>query len=150
MRAGDLMGQLPTVTSSAPVLDAARLLAVHNLPGVIVIDAEQRPAAILPGTRVLRMAVPGYCQDDPALARVIDERAADLFLGEMAGRTVACSLAERGADRELAVVDLEATLLEIAALMARTRTPLVAVADEKQNLLGGITLHTLLDRLLPR
>jgi CBS domain-containing protein len=148
MRAGDLMSQLPTVTMSTPVFEAAQLLAAHDLPGLIVVDDAQRPVTILSGTRVLRLAVPGYCQDDPALARVIDEPAADLFLGELADRTVADSLVDR--DRELAVVDSQATLLEIAALMARTRTPLVAVADDRQRLLGGITLHALLDRLLPQ
>ena len=46
------------------------------------------------------------------------------------------------------MVDPDATVLEIAALMARTRSPLVAVADRDGPLLGAVTLDALLDRLL--
>jgi CBS domain containing-hemolysin-like protein len=101
---------------------------------------------VLPGTQVLRMAVPQYCQDDPALARVIDEAAADVFLRQLEHRTVAqCLPQER---RELPVVSPDATVLEIAALMARARSPLVAVVDRKDGLLGAVTLDALMDRLV--
>ncbi len=50
--------------------------------------------------------------------------------------------------RELPVVDPEATVLEVAALMARTRSPLVAVAEPDGTLRGAITLDALLDRTL--
>jgi hypothetical protein len=111
-----------------------------------VLDAAGRPATVRPGTQVLRMAVPAYCQDDPALARVVDEEAADLFLRALEGRTVAqCLPRER---RDLPVVETDATVLEVAAIMAGTRSPLVAVADRNGPLLGAITLDALLDRLL--
>jgi hypothetical protein len=69
----------------------ARLLAGQNPPGLIVVVVVDRgrPSTVLPGTQVLRMAVPAHCQDDPALARVIDEAAADMFLRGLAGRSVA-------------------------------------------------------------
>jgi predicted transcriptional regulator len=150
MRAGDLAAPVPTVGTDTPVIDAARLLAAHNLPGLIVVDRENRPLTVLPGTQVLRMAVPRYCQEDPALARVVDEATADLFvgefIGELAGRTVAESLPERR--QEIAVVDPDATLLEIAALMARARSPIVAVAGDDRRMIGAITLEALLDRIL--
>jgi CBS domain-containing protein len=76
MRARDLAAPFPTVTLTTPALDAARLLARQDLPGLIVVDARGRPLTILPGTQVLRMAVPAYCLEDPALARVVDEAAA--------------------------------------------------------------------------
>jgi CBS domain-containing protein len=101
---------------------------------------------ILPGTQVLRMAIPRYCQDDPTLARVIDEAAADVFLRELGDRTVAQCLPRE--HRELPVVDPDATMLEIAALMARSRSPLVAVVDHREGLLGAVTLDALLDRLV--
>jgi len=101
---------------------------------------------ILAGTQVLRMAVPRYIQDDPALARVVDEAAADVFLDELGTRSVAEVLPEQ--PRELPVVDADATVLEIAALMARTRTPLVAVVGDDGALLGAVTLDALLDRLV--
>lgn len=145
MRARDLTVPYPTVRLGDSVLSAARLLAGRHLPGLIVVDENDRPCTVLPGSQVLRMAVPRYCLDDPALARVIDEDAADVFLRELGERTVAESLpTER---RELPVVAPEDTALEIAALMARTRTPLVAVV-ENGTLLGAVTLADLLDRIL--
>jgi CBS domain-containing protein len=146
MNAGDLAAPYPTVRPSTPAIEAARLLAGRNLPGLIVVDERGRPSTVLPGTQVLRMAVPRYCQADPALARVIDEPAADVFLRGLGDRTVAEALPRER--RELPVVDPDATVLEIAALMARLRSPLVAVADTNGKLLGAITLAALLDRLL--
>lgn len=145
MHARELAAPFPTVRRDTAALEAARLLAGQNLPGLIVVDDHGWPATVLPGTQVLRMAVPQYCQDDPVLARVVDEADADLILGELDGRTVGEGLPDR--PRELPVVEPDATVLEIAALMARTRTPLVAVVENRQ-LLGAVTLDALLDRLL--
>ncbi|GGM37527.1 CBS domain-containing protein [Dactylosporangium sucinum] len=146
MRAADLAAPFPTVRRDTPAIEAARLLAGQDLPGLIVLDGNGYPATVLAGTQVLRMAIPQYCQDDPTLARVIDEQAADLFLRELGDRTVAQALPEHG--RGLAVVAADATVLEIAALMARTGNPLVAVIDKHKQLLGAVTLDALLDRLL--
>jgi CBS domain-containing protein len=90
--------------------------------------------------------VPAYCQDDPALARVIDEAEADLLLSGLAGRTVRQCLSEP--PRELPIVEPQATVLEIAALMARTRSPLVAMVDDNGSMVGAVTLDALLDRML--
>ncbi|MDQ7905070.1 CBS domain-containing protein [Phytohabitans sp. ZYX-F-186] len=146
MRARDLATAFPTVRQETPALAAARLLAGQNLPGLIVVDADGRPLTVLPGTQVLRLAIPSYCQDDPALARVIDEGAADVFLRGVGDRTVAELLPRT--HRELPVVDPEATVLEVAAVMAASRSPLVAVAGKRQPMLGAITLDALLDRML--
>ncbi|GAA5033467.1 CBS domain-containing protein [Actinopolymorpha pittospori] len=146
MRARDLVADFPTVRVDTPVLEAARLLAGQDLPGLVVVDHRGRPVTVLPGTQVLRLGVPAYCQEDPALARVVDEAHADVFLRELADRTVAECLPER--PRELPVVDSDATVLEIAALMARTRSPLVAVVDQAGALSGVVTLDALLDRML--
>lgn len=146
MRARDLAADYPTVRADSPVLEAARLLAGENLPGLVVVDHEDRPVTVLPGTQVLRLGVPAYCQEDPALARVVDEAHADVFLRELADRTVAECLPER--PRELPVVHPDATVLEIAALMARTRSPLVAVVAVDGSLTGVVTLDALLDRML--
>ncbi|MEV7005256.1 CBS domain-containing protein [Streptosporangium sp. NPDC051022] len=145
MRARDLVTDFPTVSLDSRVLEAARLLAAHDLPGLIVVDADGSPFSILPGTQVLRLAVPGYCQDDPALARVVDEAHADTFLRSLAGRTVRECLPAN--PRELPITDPDATVLEIAALMARTHSPLVAVMDGDR-LRGAVTLQALMDRML--
>lgn len=146
MLARDLTVPYPTVQLSDSALSAARLLARQDLPGLIVVDERGRPVTVLPGSQVLRMAVPAYCIDDPALARVIDEAAADVFVRALADRTVADVLPTDR--RELSVVGPQDTALEIAALMARSRTPLVAVVGEDHTLLGAITLAGLLDRIL--
>jgi CBS domain-containing protein len=46
------------------------------------------------------------------------------------------------------VVTGRATLLELAALMARTHSPLAAVTGETGKLIGVVTLHRLLDQIL--
>ncbi|MEQ4723164.1 CBS domain-containing protein [Nonomuraea sp. B19D2] len=146
MRARDLLADFPTVRLDSPVIDAAKLLAEQDLPGLIVVDDGDSPFTILPGTQVLRLAVPGYCQDDPALARVVDEAHADAFMQALDGRTVREALPRQ--PRELPVTDPEATVLEVAALMARTHSPLVAVVDGGRRLVGAVTLQALLDRVL--
>ncbi|MBM7786947.1 CBS domain-containing protein [Tenggerimyces flavus] len=146
MRAGDLCSPFPSVRMDTPAIEAARLLAGQDLPGLVVVDARDKPVTVLPGTQVLRLAVPQYIQDDPALARVVDEAHADQFLAELADRTVRELLPEQ--PRELPVVDGNATVLEVAALMARSRSPLVAVVARNGVLDGVITLDALLDRML--
>ena len=145
MRARDLASEFPTVRRETLAIEAARLLAGQDLPGLIVVDDKGLPSKVLPGTQVLRMAVPAYCQDDPVLARVIDESEADLFLRELGDRTVGDGLAD--SDRELPVVDGDATVLEIASVMAASGAPLVAVVDDGR-MLGAISLDALLDRVL--
>ncbi|MFG1823607.1 CBS domain-containing protein [Microbispora bryophytorum] len=146
MRARDLLTPSPTVDLDTPVLDAARLIADRDLPGLVVVDESGAPITILPGPEVLRLAVPAYCQDDPALARVVDEAHADTFLMGVSGRRVRDALPDP--PRELPVTDPDATVLELAALMARTRSPLVAVTQDGR-LLGAVTLQALLDQVLP-
>jgi CBS domain-containing protein len=147
MQARNLVSPYPTVSLDTPVIEAARLLAGQDLPGLIVVNGRGRPFTVLAGTEVLQMAIPRYCQDDPTLARVIDEEAADLFLRELGVRRVAECLPD--APRELPVVGEDATVLEVAALMANRAIPLVAVIEERTSaLLGAITLDALLDRML--
>lgn len=146
MKARDLAAVFPTVRLTTPAIDAARLLAGADLPGLIVVDDDGRPLTILAGTEVLRMAVPGYVVEDPALAGVVDEAAADVFLRALDERAVAECLPRE--HRELPMVGPDATVLEIAALMARTHTPVVAVVDPAEGMLGAITLDALMDRLV--
>ena len=145
MRARDLAAEFPTVTLATPALDAARLLADQDLPGLIVLDDKNKPFTVLPGTQVLRLAVPRYCQDDPTLARVVDEQHADLFLRALGDKTVKALLPDQ--PKELPAVDEDATVLEIAAVMARMRSPVVAVVSQG-GMTGAVTLDNLLDRML--
>lgn len=146
MRAADLLAEYPTVTMDAAAIEAARILAAGDLPGLIIVDEDDRPKLVLPGTQVLRLAVPSYIQADPPLARVIDEAAADMFIRELDGRTVRECLPRD--PTEPPIVGLGATVLEIAALMARAHSPLVAVTNADGTLAGVVTMHAMLDRIL--
>lgn len=87
----------------------------------------------------------------PALARTIDEEHADLFWRGLENRTVIdCLPPESDIDRwpgKKFTVRADATLLEVASVMARMHSPIVAVVDSDGRLIGCITLTMLLDHL---
>jgi CBS domain-containing protein len=112
----------------------------------VVVDEDGHPKTILPGSQVLRFVLPRYVQDDPPLARVYDEAAADKLCGRLAEFTVRELLVRERPT--LPVVDGDATAMEVAAVMARMHSPLVAVVDGGE-LLGAITVSSLLDVVLP-
>lgn len=145
MQARDIATHVPTVTVHDPVSTALQLMAVRRLPGMIVVDASSRPHTVLPGSQVLRLAVPKAYQQDPALARAMDETYADTFWGELDGVTVGDALPHR--PPKPVKVSADATLLEVAALMARQHSPLVAVVEHDGSLVGAITLERLLTSL---
>ncbi|WP_327287897.1 CBS domain-containing protein [Streptomyces sp. NBC_01198] len=148
MHARELATEYPTVTLDSDALEAARMLAVQRLPGVLVVDADGGPYAVLPASRLVKLLVPAYVIEDPALAAVIDEQRADRLCQALSGRTVAESLPRERTKPPVA--DADDTALEVAALMARERSPLVAVVDRRDGdrLLGVITASHPLDRLL--
>jgi CBS domain-containing protein len=143
--------EFPTVTPDSSALEAARLLAEHLLPGLIVVDDKRHPLAVLPGSQLLRFVIPRYVQDDPTLARVYDEFHADQLCAKLAGKRVADVLPDD--HRPPPIVDADATAMEIATLMANTRSPLIAVADDAEStdgpVIGVITVPRLLKPLLP-
>ncbi|XVQ06828.1 CBS domain-containing protein [Spirillospora sp. CA-255316] len=151
MRARDLAVEFPTVTPDSRAIDAARLLAEHSLPGLIVVDERRRPKAVLPGSQLLRFVIPLYVQDDPALARVYDENHADKLCDTLAGKTVADLLGHEKTPAP--IVDADATAMEIASVMAQAHSPVVAVCDDSHGtdapLVGVVTVAQLFTRLLP-
>ncbi len=146
MRARDLIGEYPTVRLSDPAIDAARLIGGQRLPGVVVVDDDGRPVTVLPGSQVLNFLIPTYIQEDPALARVYDEKAADTCYNRVDGKDVAAMLPKGGRVQELPEVDPDATVMECAAVMARLHSPLLVVSD-KSGTLGVVTASRLLDVL---
>ena len=132
MRARELATDFPTVTLDSDALEAARLLAAQRLPGVLVVDDAGLPYAILPASRLVKLLVPAYVIEDPALAAVVDERHADRLCQALSGRSVADSLPRERTTPPVA--DADDTALEVAALMARERSPLVAVVDTGRRL----------------
>lgn len=147
MRARDLLRPAVVVAPDDDAVDALRRMAADGGPGLVVRSAG-RPV-VVPASQVLRVALPRYVLDDPSLGRVWDEGSADRLADGLAGRTVADLLRALDDDDEpvSAVVDPDATLVEIAAVMAEAHTPLVAVV-EGADLLGVVTAAQVLKRLV--
>jgi len=141
MHAEEIAEDFPVVTIDSSALDAARMLADHRLPGIVVTDASGRPHAVLPASQVVRFIVPQYVQDDPSLAGVLNESAADHAADKLGGKTVRDMLPEHLINVPAAHAD--DTIIEVAALMARLRSPLIAVMKDG-NLHGVITASRLL------
>ncbi len=97
---------------------------------------------ILPASQVVRLLVPAYVQDDPSLAGVLSESMADRIADKLGGKSVAAVLPKLSQD--MPVVKSDDTLVEVAAVMARNRSPLVAVVAGK-DLVGVITASRLLE-----
>lgn len=147
MRARDLAVEYETIGLDADAMAAARLMAEHRLPALLVVDDDGAPKAILPASQMIKILVPGYVIADPTLAAVVDERHADRLCESLKGRTVRDCLSKDVPAPPVA--DPDATALEVAAQMARVRSPLVAVVDKADaRLLGVITASDLLERLL--
>ena len=137
----------PVVDLDVNALEAAQLLAERRLPALVVVEPNGAPHAILPASQVVRFLVPGYVQDDPTLARVMTESMADRAGDKLGSKRVRDLLSK---DRpELPVVNHDDTIIEVAAIMARLRCPLVAVMRNGE-LIGVISASRLLELALPR
>jgi len=139
--------EFPVVSLDSEAREAVQLLAARRLPGLIVVREDGTPYSVLPASQVVRFLVPSYVQDDPSLARVIDEPLADRVADKLSGVPVRKLLPSEPA--ELPVVNHDDTVLEIAAIMARLRCPLVAVVKDKQ-IIGAITASRLLELVVPK
>ena len=145
MHAEDIAEDFPVVSIDSGALDAARLLAEHRLPGIVVTDSAGKPYAVLPASQVVRFIVPRYVQDDPALAAVLNDSAADRAAEKLGGKTVRDVLPEHLMDVPAANAD--DTIIEVAALMVRLRSPLIAVLKNGK-LHGVISASRLLSAAL--
>lgn len=151
MRAGDLAQPFATVTPDKEALAATKAMAAARQPGLIVCGDDGRPYTILPGSQVLRLLIPDYLQETPALARALDESASRQLCRRLEHLTVRDLLPHPRDVDELPVVDRDATPLEVAAVMARMHSPVVAVVDgegEAGRVVGAITASGLLEHLL--
>lgn len=141
MRAEQIAEEFPVVRSDSDAIEAVRLIAEHRLPGLVIVDPSGRPVQILPASQVVRMLVPAYIQDDPALAGVVGELTADRVAEKLRGRTVQQVLPKP--TRQMASVNADDTIIEVAAVMAREHSPLAVVVTDGR-LIGVITASRLL------
>lgn len=147
VRARELAQEAPLVGPADSAIDALRLLITGDLPGVVVRDGETY--VVVPASQVLRVALPQYVLDDPSLGRVWDEASADDLVARLTGKRVADLVSALDLDDDVPepAVDGDATVVEIAAVMASAHVPLVAVVDEG-HFVGVVTVNGLVGRLL--
>ncbi len=143
MQAVEIAEKFPAVNLDSPALEAARMLAEHSLPGIVVLTAAGQLYAVLPASQVVRFIVPSYVQADPLLAPVLDESTADHAAEKLGGKTVR-ELLPRHQLTPPPAVHADDTIIEVAALMERQRSPLVAVMKQGK-LHGVITASRLLE-----
>ena len=85
--------------------------------------------------------MPGYVLDDPGLASVMTESMADHAAEKLKGRTIRDMLPKQR--QHIPVAKADDTIIEVAEVMARLRSPLVAVVKDGR-LHGVITASRLL------
>ncbi|MGB6206678.1 CBS domain-containing protein [Mycobacterium sp.] len=130
MRAEDLEEKFPIVPIDSDAVDAARMIAEHHLPGLLVTDTCGEPYAVLPAFALLRFILPRYVQDDLALAGVLGDPTPDEAMRNLAGKTVGDVLPDYL--RDIPSVDARATITKVAAEMVQGRTPLIAVTKDRK------------------
>jgi CBS domain-containing protein len=139
--AAEIDEEFPVVDIDSPALEAARMLAEHRLPGIVVLSADGQPYAVLPASQVVRFIVPNYVQDDPLLAAVVAESVADRAAEELGGKTIRDLLPQHLLTMPAA--DADDTIIEVATIMGRLRSPLIVVMKQGE-LHGVITASRLL------
>jgi CBS domain-containing protein len=132
--AAEMDEEFPVVDVDSPALEAARMVAEHSLPGIVVLTADGQLYAVLPASQVVRFIVPRYVQDDPLLACVLAESMADRAAERLGGKTIRELLPQR--QLMLPAVNADETIIEVATIMGRLRSPLIAVM--KQGKLHGV------------
>ncbi|SDU83431.1 CBS domain-containing protein [Microlunatus sagamiharensis] len=142
VRAGEIAEEYPVVGVDVPALEAVRLLSERRLPGLVVTEVDGRPKAVLPASQIVRYIVPDYVQRDPSLAGVLGEKAADKIAQRLVSATVGDLLPDR--PQELPLLQADDTVLELAAVMARLKSPLCAVLDHGR-IVGVVTAAHLLE-----
>jgi CBS domain-containing protein len=140
--AEQIVEAFPVVNIDSPALDAVRLLIEHRLNGIVVVTGtSEMPYAVLPASQVVRFIVPGYVLEDPGLASVFTESMADHTAEKLRDKTIRDMLPKQ--PQRVPVVDADDTIIEVAEVMARMRSPLVTVVKGRK-LQGVITASRLL------
>jgi CBS domain-containing protein len=141
VRAEDLEEQFPIVQLDSDAIDAARMIAEHSLPGVVVADASNKPCGMILASEVLPFVLPRYVQDNMTLAGVLGDALADHAQENLTGKTVGDVLPKQ--PRKVPCVDARDGVIKVAAEMAQHRSPLIAVTKNGK-LQGVITASRLL------
>jgi CBS domain-containing protein len=145
MHAADVTETLPTVRPSDDVLFAVRMVTQHHLPGLVVADELGEVVGCMSSVDLLRLTLPFYVQEEPGLARVFDEEHADHIAAALVGTRVRDVMG--AASARIPIARPQATVIELAELMAERCCPLVVVARPRGGTLGVVTANHLLELL---
>lgn len=146
MHAAEVAQSLPVARIDDTALSAVRVVVEHRLPGLMVTDEADRVVACVSSADLLRLALPDYLRGRPCLSRVIGELVAD----RIAARLVDMSLRQVVIETAGSVPEAraEATLVELAELMARRGCALAFVRSDTGEAFGVITVTRLLEVLM--
>lgn len=139
----------PVVHADADALSVVTSLVENHWDGLVVVDDDMRALATVSIGQVLRLALPDYIEEDVSLARVYAERVADTFAETLRGRQVHEVMPRPTSKYPPVLVRPEATLLEVAAVMALQSTAIVAVVENGRTI-GSVGAYAVLAATLPR
>lgn len=141
--------EFPVVTKSTSLIAAVRLLVESEGSGVVVVDDAGRPIAVVSPLDALRVMVPEFILDDPSLARVYNEEASAELLAGLSDGTVAELFEDHDHKlREIAAVDSDATVIEVAAELIRHRTTVASVGSKKEGASNFVSIKAILEQIL--
>jgi hypothetical protein len=147
MRAIDLAEAIPTALPADELAAAVQRVVEAAAPALIVLSPGGAPQAVLPASQLLRCLLPAYVLEDAGLSRALREQPAEDVIRRQAQGPVSEVLQTGEQAAELPVVDPDATVLEVAALMARLRSPVAAVVVDGE-LVGAVRATRLMAALL--
>lgn len=146
MHAVDVVETLPAARLDDAILPAMLMVLQRGLPGLAIADERGHVVACMSSVDLLRLVLPRYLHDQPHLARVFDEQHADRVAERLAQTPVRDVVGETAG--RVPVVRPEATVVEIAEMMARQCCPLAMVEREGGGTLGIVTANRLLEVLV--
>jgi len=151
MHAADIAAPLVVVDRSTPALDAIRLIAEQDLPGLVVSEHDGHPSVVVSGIDVVRYMLPDYLRGDLALTNTVGDAGVDDLRQELQGRSFGDLVdSDQVPVRDVLVVPPDAGLVELAARMVDGRTQIALVDDPSRSEPGFITLPALLDAVVAR
>ncbi|MGH8924989.1 MAG: CBS domain-containing protein [Acidimicrobiia bacterium] len=140
MRARDLATPRTSIPPSESFGRAVQLVAEQG--PILVVDEKRGLLGVVSDETLLRGLLPAYVRAEDLLAGVLDEQSATTLFVEAQKRKVE-ELLEVG---DVPLVQGEDSLIEVASVMVRTGSALVAVQEEGR-IIGGIALTELLAKL---
>ena len=144
-KAGDLASEHPLVPVDTPAAQVARVLAAADVRAVLVVRLDGSLAGVVSDRLLLRELLPSYVLENESLAGVLDQRSVDLCWRQLEGRTAKDLLPDEHEVR--AEVTVDDTIMEVASVMVRSRSPLVAVRDQS-GIVGAISIDVVISELL--